>query len=75
MSFLSLTNWVQSAGSRVKQLLEISTLPQALKVPPLEPFDEDALPIREIDHSGDDPGPETMPSPFVPATSEQDARD
>jgi hypothetical protein len=28
--------------------------------PELEPFDEEEPPIREIDHSGDDPGPETI---------------
>jgi hypothetical protein len=28
--------------------------------PELEPFDEDEPPTREVDHTGDDPGPETI---------------
>lgn len=28
--------------------------------PDLQAFDEDEMPTREVDHTGDDPGPETV---------------
>jgi hypothetical protein len=46
---------------RVKAALGVTTEPDEWHwTPPLEPFDENEPPIREADHTSDDPGPKTL---------------
>ena len=33
---------------------------EIVRTPELEPFDETEDPVRETDHTGDDPGPDTI---------------